>query len=615
MASAGTVTLNLDANSVKMIRELQKAQRTTKRSSARMRQDFVRAFKGISVAAGAAAASMALMTKKAVDFADSIGKTADRIGISTTSLQELRFAAEQTGVDMNQFEQALTALVRRQGEAVAGNKEFGKGFERLGISIQELNGMDADELLNRVADGLQRLPDQASRIAALDRVMSEAGRRIINVFGDGAASLQEFRDQAQSLGIVIEERLLRQAEEVADKMNILSTVVRTQVASAFLELAPAIVTVTDYLTDAATAAGEFGEESESGSGQVIRSFAFVMDAATGAYRAFQVWGRSLAVLFASIRLGMMQVRDSIINGPGAAMDWVIRQANQIPGVDVEFQFGPVLPDLREDIALAKGIIAEGVADIHEILMQPLPGADLIARFEEVRDRMRQEAEKIKAPVVVPGVTPPVAPTGTVGTDGEPTAAAAAALERYKNLQREVQRALEDSYTPAQRFVNEMIRLAMLERNGLTTEAADRLRQQAAERFAASADDAKDTMDQMTVFAEQAARNMQDALADFLFDPFSDGLDGMLRGFIDTLRRMVAEAAAAKIFESMGGIEGIGSSIAGIFGGGLASGGPTYPGKAYLVGEEGPELVVPGRAHVVPNEALHGGAAEYQRRHA
>jgi uncharacterized membrane protein YebE (DUF533 family) len=108
MASAGTVTLNLDANSVKMIRELQKAQRTTKRSSARMRQDFVRAFKGISVAAGAAAASMALMTKKAVDFADSIGKTADRIGISTNALQELRFAAQQSGVDLGQFEQALT---------------------------------------------------------------------------------------------------------------------------------------------------------------------------------------------------------------------------------------------------------------------------------------------------------------------------------------------------------------------------------------------------------------------------------------------------------------------------------------------------------------------------
>lgn len=56
---------------------------------------------------------------------------------------------------------------------------------------------------------------------------------------------------------------------------------------------------------------------------------------------------------------------------------------------------------------------------------------------------------------------------------------------------------------------------------------------------------------MTAFADQAARNMQDAFADYLFDPFKDGLGGMLTGFADILRRMAAEAAAAKIFESLG----------------------------------------------------------------
>ncbi len=62
----------------------------------------------------------------------------------------------------------------------------------------------------------------------------------------------------------------------------------------------------------------------------------------------------------------------------------------------------------------------------------------------------------------------------------------------------------------------------------------------------------DSMKQLEAVADQAARNMQDAFADFLFDPFSQGLDGMLRGFIDVLRRMAAEAAAAKIFGSLFG---------------------------------------------------------------
>lgn len=121
-------------------------------------------------------------------------------------------------------------------------------------------------------------------------------------------------------------------------------------------------------------------------------------------------------------------------------------------------------------------------------------------------------------------------------------------------------------------------------------------------------DAKTAMDQVSIYADQAARNMQSAFADFLFDPFKDGLDGMLKGFIDVIRRMIAEAAAAKIFEGAGGFFG---DILGAIGlGGLpgrASGGPVSSGKSYLVGEKGPEVVtMGGSGFVTPNHALGGG---------
>ncbi len=87
--------------------------------------------------------------------------------------------------------------------------------------------------------------------------------------------------------------------------------------------------------------------------------------------------------------------------------------------------------------------------------------------------------------------------------------------------------------------------------------------------------------ELSVYADQAARNMQSAMADFFFDPFADGLKGMLKGFVDILRRMVAEAAAAKIFEALGfgagGFGGGGGGLGGLFSGitklfGFANGG-------------------------------------------
>lgn len=77
-------------------------------------------------------------------------------------------------------------------------------------------------------------------------------------------------------------------------------------------------------------------------------------------------------------------------------------------------------------------------------------------------------------------------------------------------------------------------------------------------------------DEWSTFADQAARNMQSAFADFLFDPFEDGLDGMLKGFIDVVRRMIAEAAAAKIFESLGGSDLLGSVLGTLFGAATSS---------------------------------------------
>jgi tape measure domain-containing protein len=53
------------------------------------------------------------------------------------------------------------------------------------------------------------------------------------------------------------------------------------------------------------------------------------------------------------------------------------------------------------------------------------------------------------------------------------------------------------------------------------------------------------------FAEQAARNIQDSFANFLFNPFQNGLKGMLLGFVDTIRKIIAEALAADIAHALG----------------------------------------------------------------
>lgn len=123
---------------------------------------------------------------------------------------------------------------------------------------------------------------------------------------------------------------------------------------------------------------------------------------------------------------------------------------------------------------------------------------------------------------------------------------------------------------------------------------------------------EESTDAWTTYVDQAARNMQDSLAQFLFDPFKDGLRGMLAGFVDMLRQMVAQLMASKIFEYLGGAMGGSSNpyvaaLGSFFGGGKALGGPVSAGTPYMVGERGPELFMPGQSgSIVPNHKLGGG---------
>jgi hypothetical protein len=107
---------------------------------------------------------------------------------------------------------------------------------------------------------------------------------------------------------------------------------------------------------------------------------------------------------------------------------------------------------------------------------------------------------------------------------------------------------------------------------------------------------------MTEYAKQAARNIQSEFADFLFDPFSEGLDSMLAGFIDVIRRMIAEAGSAFILRQLFGGSELGAALFGK----RAAGGPVMGGGSYLVGEKGPEMFVPGSSGmIVPNHKLDG----------
>ncbi len=126
-----------------------------------------------------------------------------------------------------------------------------------------------------------------------------------------------------------------------------------------------------------------------------------------------------------------------------------------------------------------------------------------------------------------------------------------------------------------------------------------------------AEPAERGFDLVTAAAQHAAENINDAFVGF-FMSFGDGARDMAKSFIDALHRMVANLAASQLMNLIGGgLVGSSSPFLSALGSaltvpGLASGGPVSQGRPYMVGEEGPEMFVPGASgSIVPNGALGG----------
>jgi len=86
----------------------------------------------------AGGAGIGYLVKKSLNMADTIAKTADRIGITTKALQEWRHAARLSGLTTAELDKGLEAFAKRLGEARAGT----------GTLITILNKMDPALLAN-----------------------------------------------------------------------------------------------------------------------------------------------------------------------------------------------------------------------------------------------------------------------------------------------------------------------------------------------------------------------------------------------------------------------------------------------------------------------------------
>ena len=180
--------------------------------------------------------------RSTLQSADAIGKFADRAGVTTNELQKMRHAFDLAGVGVEAIDKGLLNFGKRLGKARQGIGALAGGLkggqEELLESLKATNS--TSEALNVMFKAMGNARNQAEKLAIADAAFGTAGLRMTAAFRDGSDAFFEAKREAERLGLVIEEKLIRNAEQLNDDFTRASGIIGTQLKSAFLELAPAI---------------------------------------------------------------------------------------------------------------------------------------------------------------------------------------------------------------------------------------------------------------------------------------------------------------------------------------------------------------------------------------
>lgn len=130
----------------------------------------------------------------------------------------------------------------------------------------------------------------------------------------------------------------------------------------------------------------------------------------------------------------------------------------------------------------------------------------------------------------------------------------AAQESARQYRDQLSRAMvitESVMTEEERLAQTQAELNVLHEQGfLSLDTYNRALKQAEDQFSKTGKSGKEALDDISQFAIQAQRNLQNALGDALFDGINGRFNSMVNGFTNAIKRMITEAMAADILGAL-----------------------------------------------------------------
>lgn len=518
---------------------------------------------------------LGLMAKQAIDAADNLGKMAQKVGVSVESLSALEYAGKLSDVSLEQLGTGLKKLSVNLNEvATNADGDAAAAFKAIGVSVKDAAGnlRSADDVFADVAEAFAGMKDGAGKTALAVQIFGKSGADLIPMLNAGADGLAKMRREAEALGIVISTDMAKSSEEFNDNLTRIGESAKGFGITIANELLPTLASLSEAMAKILKPGGasekvhvNFVEEFFEDVARAIQKGSAKVDEALA--KAADLVG--LKGLAAQYRERVKDAQTAIDNINTNA---VLRQLEAYPA-----NYGP---DARAQKDAPKPVSKDKAGKKEkELSAEDMAYGGYKGAYKDFTDAIKRVTDNAEA-----------------------------AADAEVKIEEEKQKRLRDllgstttykiaEYEKQKQALRDSLQIGEIDTSQFTEAMAS-----IDDAITKLTDDGKDKFKDLERAIDGWGKNSAKALADFVTEgkaSFSD----LARSIINDLLQMAIYQNITKpLFDgvqSSGIFDGIGSLLG--FGGGRATGGPVVPGQYYVVGENGPEVLVPGMSGtVIPN---------------
>jgi len=205
----------------------------------------------------------------AIDKGDQLQDLANRFGISASALQEVGNAASLSGAGVEDVASAMNKLAVNAGKAIGGDDAMIASFEKLGLTVSDLQGMSPQDIFFKLSEAVAGANDPLEAFAQAQEVAGKSVGALMETLRMGPDAIQKM---GQDMGVWSDDTIA-QLGAASDEIKTFQNTMTIMFGSIAQFVNPAVKTfkfMAEQITMTLAAMGEAATGNFSGAKEIIK---------------------------------------------------------------------------------------------------------------------------------------------------------------------------------------------------------------------------------------------------------------------------------------------------------------------------------------------------------